>query len=113
MDRKIGYLLLLCGVSVLLVSSVMMWKVFYGTMQPPQAFSADTAITVTLPTGAAVNVPLPPHVNRFANLSLAFMLMFFLAVVGGKIGGLGTALINKAASRAPDKCWAGPEARDV
>ena len=95
MDKKIGYLLLLCGLGLLLASSVMMWKVFYGTMQPPQAFSADTAIAVTLPTGASVNVPLPPHVNRFANLSLAFMLMFFLAVVGGKIGGLGVKLINK------------------
>lgn len=103
MDRKLGYFLLLCGVGVLAASSVMMWKVFYGTMQPPRAFSADTAITVTLPTGAAVNVPLPPHVNRFANLSLAFMLMFFLAVVGGKIGGLGVSLLNRAPARAPDK----------
>lgn len=103
MDRKLGYLLLLCGVGVLAASSVMMWKVFYGTMQPPRAFSADTAITVTLPTGAAVNVPLPPHVNRFANLSLAFMLMFFLAVVGGKIGGLGVSLLNRPTARPPDK----------
>lgn len=103
MDRKTGYLLLLCGVGALIASSVMLWKVFYGTMQPPQAFTADSAITVTLPTGALVNVPLPPQINRFANLSLAFMLMFFLAVVGGKIGGLGVSLLNRAPARAPDK----------
>ena len=106
MDKKIGYLLLLCGLGLLVASSVMLWKVFYGAMQPPQAFSADTAISVTLPTGASVNVPLPPHVNRFANLSLAFMLMFFLAVVGGKIGNLGVKLINKPP---PLQAGLGPE----
>lgn len=106
MDKKTGYFLLLCGLGLLLASSVMLWKVFYGTMQPPQAFNADTAISVTLPTGASVNVPLPPHVYRFANLSLAFMLMFFLGVVGGKIGNLGVKLINK---RAPRQAGPGPE----
>ncbi len=95
MDKKIGYLLLACGVCVLLASAAMMWRVAYGTMQPPQAFDSDSMITVTLATGMAVNVPLPPHINRFANLSLAFMLMFFLAVVGGKLGALGVNLINK------------------
>jgi len=98
MNKKTGYLLLLCGLGVLLASALMLWKIFYGTMQPPQAFSSESVITVAMPNGAAVNVPLPPHVNRFANLSLGFMLMFFLAVVGGKIGGLGVKLINGPAA---------------
>ena len=99
MEKRLGYFLLLCGLGLLVASPVMLWKVFYGAMQPPQAFSADTVLTVTLATGAAVNVPLPPQVNRFANLSLALMLMFFLAVVGGKIGSLGVQLIQKPLAR--------------
>ncbi|MDO8804163.1 MAG: hypothetical protein Q7R35_07020 [Elusimicrobiota bacterium] len=94
MDKKIGYLLLVCGLGLLIASAVMLWKVIYGTMEPPQAFEGDSAITLTMPTGATVNVPLPPHINRFANLSLAFLLMFFLVLIGGKIGGLGVNLIN-------------------
>ena len=95
MDKKIGYLLLLCGVGILIGSSLLLWKIFYGEVQPPQAFVADSTISLTMPSGMVMNVPLPPHVNRLANLFLSFMLSFFLATVGAKIGGLGVGLINK------------------
>ena len=102
MDKKIGYFLLICGLGIVLASSIMLWKIFYGTMQPPQAFEADSVITLNLASGMAVSVPLPPHINRFTNLSLSFMLMFFLVMAGGKIGGLGVKLINKPPTT-PDK----------
>jgi len=94
-DRKItGYLLLACGLGLMAASSVMLWRTFYGGMEPPQPFALESTVTLTMASGMAVNVPLPPQVNRFANLSLAFLLMFFLAVVGGKVGNLGAKLIN-------------------
>jgi hypothetical protein len=103
-DRKVaGYLLLACGLGLLAASSVMLWKTFYGGMEPPQAFGVENNITLTMASGMSVNLPMPPQVNRFANLSLAFMLMFFLAVVGGKVGNLGVKLINGPAAPPPPK----------
>lgn len=102
MDKKIGYLLLLCGLGVLLGSSVMLWRVFYGGMQPPQVFGMENTVTLTMASGMAVNVPIPPQVNRFANMSLAFMLMLFVAGVGSKVASLGAKLINgPAVQKAP------------
>lgn len=79
----------------------MLWRLFYGTMEPPQAFGTENTITITLQSGMAVNMPMPPQVNRFANLSLGFMLMFFLAIAGGKIGDLGVKLINGPTPQLP------------
>jgi len=94
MGKKLGYALLVCGICLLTASGAMMWKVSYGTMEGPQAFAGDAPITMTMPNGASVSFPVPPQVNKFGNLALGFLLMFFLAVVGGKIGSLGVKLIN-------------------
>ncbi|OGR75438.1 MAG: hypothetical protein A2X32_13035 [Elusimicrobia bacterium GWC2_64_44] len=103
-DRKLtGYLLLACGLGLMAASSVMLWRTFYGSMEPPQTFASESTVTLTMASGMAVNLPLPPQVNRFANLSLAFMLMFFLAVVGGKVGNLGAKLINGPAAPPPPR----------
>ena len=97
MDKKAGYLLLVLGVGLLLGSAFMLWKICYGLMPGPQVFDINTSITVTLPQGATASFPIPPQVNRFGNLSLAFMLMFFVAGVGGKIARLGVGLMKKPA----------------
>jgi len=101
MGKKIGYLLLLCGLGVIIAGSVMLWRILYGSMQPPQTFNSETAVTLTLATGMVINVPLPPQINKFANLSLAFMFMFFLVVVGGRIAGVGATLINAPQPKEP------------
>lgn len=105
MDRKLGYLLLLCGLGLIVASSVMLWKIFYGTMEPPQAFGTENTITISLQSGMKVDMPMPPQVNRFANLSLGFMLMFFLAIAGGKVGDLGVKLVGRGRPEAgpPDR----------
>ena len=94
MGKKLGYALLVCGICLLTASGAMMWKVSYGTMEGPQVFAGDAPITMTMPNGASVSFPMPPQVNKFGNLSLGFLLMFFLALVGGKIANLGVKLVN-------------------
>ena len=89
--------MLALGVGLLLGSAFVLWKIFYGLMPGPQVFDINVPITITLPQGAAASFPIPPQVNRFGNLSLAFMLMFFVAGIGGKIAGLGVKLIKKTA----------------
>jgi hypothetical protein len=100
MDKRIGYVLLFCGFSLLAAAPVMLWQMFYGAMQPPQAFVSESLLTLNMASGMAVTVPLPPHLNQAANFGLGALLMFFIAGVGGKIGSLGVRLINKPAAAA-------------
>ncbi|MDA8242793.1 MAG: hypothetical protein M0025_01560 [Elusimicrobia bacterium] len=92
MEKKLGYGLLACGLGVIYASAVMAWKMFYGGMQPPQVFSGGAPLAITLPSGMAFS--LPPQAMHSADLSLGFLLMFFLAGVGGRVGSLGVQLIN-------------------
>lgn len=87
-----GYGLLACGLAVIYASAVMTWRMFYGGMQPPQVFSGGAPLALTLPTG--MSVTLPPQTVHSADLALGFMLMFFLAGIGGRVGSLGVQLIN-------------------
>lgn len=103
MNKKIGYLLLLAGLGLMVASAVMLWRMFYGTMLPPQAMGSESNITFSMASGMTVNIPMPPQVNRFGNLSLGVMLMFFLALVGGKVGALGVKLINGPSVMPPPK----------
>lgn len=102
-EKNIGYLLLVCGLVLLTASAVMLWKIAYGTMEPPQAFGSEENITFTMASGVRMHMPMPPQINRFGNLSLGFMLMFFLASVGGRIGLIGVKLINGPAIIPPPK----------
>ncbi len=94
-EKKIGYLLLAFGLALLAATPVLLCGMIYGSLPPPQAFLSDSLVTVTMPTGMTLNVPMPPHVNRMGNLSLGVLLMFFIAFVGGKIAGLGVQLITR------------------
>ena len=95
MDKKTGYLLLVAGVAVLLGSAALLLMTLYGGAQAPQLFKTEFAITLALSQGGTMNVPLPPHINTAANLSVFFITVFLLSVVGAKIGGLGVQLIKK------------------
>jgi hypothetical protein len=103
MNKKMGYLLLLAGLGLMVASAVMLWRMVYGTMLPPQALGSENNITFAMASGMTVNIPMPPQVNRLGNLSLGVMLMFFLALVGGKVGALGVNLINGPSVTPPPK----------
>ena len=94
MDKKTGYLLILTGVTVLVISAMMVVKTLYGEMGAPQLFKSETAITLTIASGT-VNVPLPSMLNQAANLTVFFMGMFVLAGIGSKIGRLGVQLVHQ------------------
>ena len=95
MDKKIGYLLLTTGVAILIGSAALLGLTLYGKLSAPQPFTADAAITMALSQGNTVNVPLPPHINKAANLLVFFIGMFLMAGIGVKIGRLGLQLIQK------------------
>ena len=96
MNIKLGYLFLTVGIAFLIASAVLLIMTLYGRLSVPQPFTAEASITMTLSQGGTVNVPLPPHINKAANLSVFFIAMFFLAGIGAKIGLLGAQLVQKA-----------------
>jgi hypothetical protein len=95
MDKKIGYLLLTAAVAVLIGSAALLWMTLYGRLEAPQPFNTEASVTLALSQGGTVNVPLPPHINKAANLSVFFIGVFLLAGIGAKIGRLGVQLIHK------------------
>ena len=100
MDKKTGYLLLLLGVALILGSAGALVMTFYGGLPLPDLFKFDGNITLTL-QGTPVTLPVPPHVNRAANLSAFLMFALLLAGAGARLGRLGVSLIK--APEAPGK----------
>ena len=95
MDKKIGYFLLTTGTLILIGSAALLAMTLYGRLEAPQLFKAEASITMVLSQGGTVNVPLPPHINKAANLSVFFIGIVLLAGIGAKTGRLGVQLIQK------------------
>jgi len=95
MDKKIGYSLLAAGVALLIGSAALLGMTLYGRLQAPQPFNSEASVTLVLPQGGTLNVPLPPHINMIANLSVFFFAIVLLAGIGAKICRLGVCLIQK------------------
>lgn len=86
--------MLLTGVAMLIGCAALLIMTLYGRIEAPQPFKSETSITLALAQGA-VSVPLPPHINQAANLSVFLMAVLILAGIGVKIGRLGVQLIQK------------------
>ena len=95
MDRKIGFALLSLGTAVLIGSAALLLLTLYGRLQAPQPFNEQASVTMALSQGGTMNVPLPPHINKAANLSVFFFGMALLSGIGAKIGRLGAQLIQR------------------
>lgn len=94
MDKKTGYALLWGGVAVILYSILMAWRVFGGSVPPPELVNIQS-IVLPLPN-MQMAMPLDPQVSKAANISLYFMFAFFVSAAGGRIANLGVKLINPA-----------------
>ena len=95
MDKKTGYFLLALGVAFVLGGAALMLASFYGGLPFPQPFDMTGDISFTLSNNSVMSVPMPPQVNKAANISVFFVMVFFLAGAGVKLGGLGIKLIQK------------------
>ena len=95
MDKKTGFLLLAAGAAILIGSAALLLLTLYGRQPLPQPFSDQASVTMALPQGGTMNVPLPPHINKAANLSVFFFGMAILAGIGSKLGRLGAQLIQR------------------
>lgn len=94
-DRTVGYSLLVVGL-ILIVSAVyLMVNVFTGAATPPAIFHMRS-IMVTLP-GAESEMELLPgaEISKIVNMGLWTILMFFVALAGSMIGGLGVKLARE------------------
>lgn len=93
MDKKTGYLLLLLGCALILGSAAVLVMTFYGGLPLPDLFKFDGSITLTF-QGNPVSLPVPPHLNRAANLSAFLMFVLLLGGAGARLGRLGVSLIK-------------------
>lgn len=99
MDKKIGYLLLLLGTALILGSVAALVMTFYGGLPLPDLLKFEGNLTLTL-QGNPVTLPVPPHLNRAANLSAFLMFVLLLAGAGSRLGRLGISLIKDTAAPA-------------
>jgi hypothetical protein len=93
MDKKTGYLLLLLGCALILGSAGVLVLTFYGSLPLPDLFKLNGNITMTL-QGNPVTLPVPPQLNRAANLSAFLMFVLLLGGAGARLGRLGISLIK-------------------
>jgi hypothetical protein len=76
-----------------------MYNVFTNLTQPPEIFKMKS-LSFSVSAGAvnpsaAVDIALDPEVRKIVNLSLYYLFMLFIVVVGSKIGSLGIQLIKE------------------
>ena len=93
MDKKTGYLLLLLGAALILGAAGVLVMTFYGGLPLPDLFNFTGTISLTI-QGNPVQLPVPPHLNRAANLSAFVMFILLLSGAGAKLGRLGISLIK-------------------
>lgn len=122
-EKIIGYILLVIGMGIILVSAFSVYQVFTGQKTPPRVVSFE-APSFTLPGQQAFEIELPEGmklpegvslpqtsvsqgksqelkilpdemINSVSNLSFHFLLMGFLASVGAKIASIGTKMVKE------------------
>lgn len=103
MEKGSGYLLLFSGAAVIIGAAALALASFYGGLPFPQPFDMAGDITVTLSNGGVMNIPMPPQINKAANLSVFFLLLFFLAAAGARLGGMGIRLLGKSPAPKEEK----------
>ncbi len=103
MEKGTGYLLVYGGAAVIVGGAALALASFYGGVAFPQPFDLAGDITVTLSNGATMNIPMPPQINKAANLSVFFLLLFFLLGAGTRLAGLGLKMLGKGPASKDEK----------
>ena len=103
-NKIVGYLLLVIGLSIIVYSAVNVFNVFMGKTQPYDLFSFSSIgldlsnmTGQTLPQGANPKQDIIDKdlLNQPINLIAHLMLMGFLSTVGFKIAQIGTMLVRE------------------
>jgi len=98
-EKIFGYIMFAVGLCCILFALSSMRSVFTGATLPPEIFQMQTLnFTVNLGPNnppAAMSMALDPEIRKLANMFLYYLFMFFVVLVGGKIGSLGIQLTKE------------------
>lgn len=98
-DKLVGYILLVAGIVLIVLAVYSAYNVFAGSSHPPSLFKMED-IGIQIPSEGG----LPPQemvfirgdqLSMMVNMGFWFMLMYFVASAGAKIGGLGVKLARE------------------
>ena len=100
-DKIIGYALLLVGLIIIVFALESMWFVFTGARSPPSVFAMNS-ITLSVESPEPGQSPSQgiellngEQISKVVNMILWYVLMLFVASVGGRIGSLGVKLARE------------------
>jgi hypothetical protein len=94
-EKIVGYVLLAVGLVLIFFSIFQMVQVFGGANPPPNLFNFSD-IRFPLPEqDEMVTVMSGEELSKIADLSMWYLLMFFVMWAGGKIASLGVNLIKE------------------
>lgn len=97
-ERILGYSLLCVGLACIVFAFFSMHSVLTDQAKPPEIFQTQS-LTLTTSPGTSqptvVTIAIDPDIRKIVNIFLYNLLMFFLVMVGGKMGSLGIQLIKE------------------
>lgn len=92
-EKAVGYILLILGVVMILISVYFMFSVFTGSLAPPRLFNfSDVYINIQ---GESTLIFSGEEMNKIFALIFWYLLMLFIMTAGGKIASLGINLIRE------------------
>lgn len=94
-DKIIGYVLLGVGVLLIIIAAHNVYTVFTGVSAPPEVLRFGS-IMMNLPNNqGSAELVTGEVLNKFGNLMLWYIFMFFIVTVGNKIATLGITLVRE------------------
>ncbi len=95
--KALGYGLLIAGLIMIIYSVFSMYSVYTGAIPAPPVITTNS---ISLPTGpgtqpAQTELISGTESSKLVNMSIWYVLMFFVASAGGRIGGMGVKLIRE------------------
>jgi len=99
MEKIFGYILLCIGLICISFAFYSMYNVFTNLTPPPEIFKMKS-LSFSISAGVAnpstvTDIALDPEVRKIVNMSLYYLFMLFIVMVGSKISSLGIQLIKE------------------
>lgn len=95
MSEKItGYVLLLVGLIVVLISVFEIYQVFTGVKLPISVIRSSSVSVQLIPDSAPVEIIKGSEIDRLTNITLFYLLMSFIASAGFKVSSLGVQMLR-------------------
>ncbi|MDD5347120.1 MAG: hypothetical protein PHT59_00750 [Candidatus Omnitrophica bacterium] len=94
-DKIIGYALLGVGLVLIVIAAHNVYSVFTGVSAPPEVLRFGNIMMVLPNNQGTAELVTGEVLNKFGNLMLWYIFMFFLVTAGNKIAGLGITLARE------------------